>query len=108
MCQTCRINNVNLEYENILHEVDENDVTNNVFFDRHPALRDKKLVPGQPDYHRLAGEWLQIRAEIRPLIALVPVITKYKGAIPLSFILGWIKVESGGIITVVPKYAPGA
>lgn len=38
---------------------------------------------------------------------ILPYIEKYRGAIPLSFILGWIWVESRGDITEIPKYKPG-
>jgi len=109
--------------------LDENKLTNLVFFNRHKNLAGKKLSPGQPGYDAMSKEWLYIRNNIvRPILnrqkskrasstelqsylarmkPVLPAIEKYRGNIPLEFILGWIKTESGGIITTIPKYKAG-
>jgi len=108
---------------------DENDLSNQVFFQRHPELGGRKLQPSQPGFDALSKEWLTIRdTVVRPVLQrlvprkpsnyeldsfirrtrmLIPFIEKDRGIIPLSFILAWIKIESDGVITEVPKYAPG-
>jgi hypothetical protein len=108
---------------------DENDLTNQIFFQRHPELGGRKLQPSQPGFDSLSKEWLNIRdAVVRPILRrlvprtpsnyeldsfvrrtkmLIPFIEKDRGIIPLSFILAWIKIESDGDITVIPKYDRG-
>ncbi len=108
---------------------DENDLTNQVFFQRHPDLGGRKLQPSQPGFDALSKEWLSIRDTlVRPILRriiprtpsnyeldsfirrtkmLIPFIERDRGIIPLSFILAWIKIESDGDITVIPKYEPG-
>jgi hypothetical protein len=108
---------------------DENDLTNQVYFQRHPELGGRKLQPTQPGFDMLSKEWVNIRDTlVRPILRrlvprapsnyeldsfmrrarmLIPFIEKDRGIVPLSFILAWIKIESDGVITVVPKYAPG-
>ncbi len=108
---------------------DENDLTNQIFFQRHPELSGKKLQPQQPGFETLSKEWLTIRdtlvrpnllrlvprtpssSELDRFLArtkmLIPFIEKDRGIIPIAFILAWIKIESDGVITVIPKYAPG-
>jgi hypothetical protein len=108
---------------------DENNLTNIIFYERHKELGGRKLVPGQPNYGSLSTEWLKIRDKIvRPLLPkqqpvnassselkryfetvkdIMPVIEQYRGRIPLEFILGWIKIESGGVVTTIPTYKAG-
>jgi hypothetical protein len=108
---------------------DENDLTNQIFFQRHPELGGRKLQPSQPKFEELSKEWLNIRdtlvrptmrrlvprtpssSELDRFIArtrmLIPFIESGRGIIPIAFILAWIKIESDGDITVIPKYAPG-
>jgi|KBSSwiStaDraftv2_1062776.scaffolds.fasta_scaffold14972_3 hypothetical protein len=108
---------------------DENNLTNIIFYERHKELSGRKLVPGQPNYGSLSTEWLKIRDTIvRPLLPkqqplnassyelkgymqrvkdIIPAIEQYRGRIPLEFILGWIKIESGGVVTTIPIYKAG-
>jgi len=108
---------------------DENDLSNLIFFQRHPELGGRKLQPSQPGFNALSKEWLGIRdTVVRPVLQrlvprttsnyeldsfirrtrmLIPFIEKDRGIIPLTFILAWIKIESDGVITEIPKYAPG-
>jgi hypothetical protein len=84
---------------------DENDLTNQIFFQRHPELGGRKLQPSQPGFDSLSKEWLNIRdAVVRPILRrlvprtpsnyeldsfvrrtkmLIPFIEKDRGIIPL-------------------------
>ncbi len=49
---------------------DVNELTNRVFFGRHPEWRGRKLVRGEPQFEPLSREWLDIRDRLaRPALA---------------------------------------
>jgi hypothetical protein len=41
--------------------------------------------------------------QLQRMKALVPILNKYRGSIPLDFLLGWVARESGGCLPVVTK-----
>lgn len=48
---------------------DENQLTNLVFFVRHPERFGRELVKGEPGYKELSREWLNIRSQlVRPVL----------------------------------------
>jgi len=63
---------------------DENDLTNQVFFKRHPELGGRKLQTDHPAFKDLSMEWLNIRETIvRPLVSRKNIPTdKGKRGIP--------------------------
>jgi len=52
---------------------DENDLTNDVFFKRHPELPRKPLSRSHPNFTKLSKEWLEIRDKlVRPILRSSP------------------------------------
>jgi len=107
---------------------DESRLTDLVFHARHPELQGRRL---RGDERPLVQEWLDIRDRlVRPALAasptgrppgtpttpsspaaakpswvrtVVPLLEKYRGDIPLDFLLGWIAVESSGRLGTVTQ-----
>jgi hypothetical protein len=101
---------------------DENDITNKLFFNRHPERRGKKINPIEAGFKALSAEWLYIRDRlVRPFLRsagkdnadktrflkqmadMLPAIDANRGSIPREVILAWIKRESDGDNTEVSK-----
>jgi len=100
---------------------DADQLTNLVFNARHPERGGRKLLRGEPQFAPLSKEWLDIRGRlIQPVLrafaagrapvppttstgsswlrTVIPLLNRYRGDIPLNFLLGWIAVESNGRI----------
>lgn len=78
-------------------------VTNRVFWDKHPDLTNQSLDPKNPKHRAWIGEYGQMANHVRALIWLtqiVELLDKYRGDLPREFLLGWMAKESGGQVGV--------
>ncbi len=70
--------------------LNENNLTDIVFFNRHPELGHKKLSKSIPEYEKLSKEWLEIRNNlVRPLL---------KSQSEFETIFPEMEFESGGTL----------
>jgi carboxypeptidase C (cathepsin A)/subtilisin family serine protease len=83
-----------------LGDSDANDLTNRVFWQRHPEVAGMKLDRNAASQSALRNDWgLIYHWNVRPLIwlrALINGLDKYRGTLPREFLLGWVAVESDG------------
>ena len=81
-------------------ENDANDLTNRVFWQRHPEVAGMKLDSNAPSQRALRNDWgMLFRWHVKPLIwlrAMINVLDKYRGTLPREFLLGWMAWESDG------------
>jgi len=78
-------------------------VTNRVFWDKHPDLTNQSLDPKNPKHRAWIGEYGQMANHVRALIWLtqiVELLDKYRGDLPREFLLGWMAKESDGRVGV--------
>lgn len=90
-------------------ESDAKDLTNRVFWQKHPDLSGKTLDPKdlKPKQRALQKEWGRILSrQVKPIIwlrQLINELDQHRGSIPREFLLGWIAAESDGNVSTVSK-----
>ncbi len=88
-------------------ESDAKDLTNRVFWRKHPDLSGIALDPkdARPKQRALRKEWGTIFwRHVKPIIWLrwlIEQLDQHRGSIPREFLLGWIAAESDGKVSTV-------
>lgn len=78
-------------------------VTNRVFWNKHPHLTDTPLNPKDPKQKKLVAEYGRMASDVRALLWLtqiVELLDKHRGDLPREFLLGWMAQESDGKVGV--------
>lgn len=82
------------------------DLTNRVFWDKHPDQTGKSLDPKDPKQKGLIAEYGRMTRDVKALLWLkriVELLDKHRDDVPRDFLLGWMAKESDGRVSVVTQ-----